>query len=82
MNLTEELKVIKKNQALAGCFKESYFNVCPINAIHERLGYPHKEELFQAHCMDLDLMSENMIQELKRIAKEAIYYERPWWKLF
>ncbi len=80
MSLTKELKLIKMNKALERCFKEPYFDVTPITAIHGQ--FPHRKELFLAHCVDLGSMTDQMVVELTNLAREAIYYERPWWKLF
>ena len=80
MNLDSELKKIKLKNALKDCFKESFFNACPINDLHPN-GYPNKKILHKAHCMKFKDMSDEVIVELKAKALDAIHYKSAWWKL-
>jgi len=82
MDIEAEIKDIKRMKAMDECFAGKYFNVCPINRIHPLTGYPNRETLNLAHIIYFEKMTDEMIVELKSLAREAIYYERPWWRIF
>jgi hypothetical protein len=82
MSLSTELEDIKRANALTECFNKDYFNVCPINEVHGVFGYPHRKLLHRAHCMEFRQLSRESIVELKKLAYEAVYYKRPWWRTF
>ena len=81
MDLDVALSHVLKSQAVKECFVESYFNVCSINKLHGSRGYPNKKVLHRAHCVSFGVMTAEMIVELNRLAREAIYYKQPWWKI-
>ena len=81
MDLDVALSQLLKNKAIKECFEGSYFNICPINRLHGIRGYPNKRVLNRAHCVSFGIMSAEMIVELNRLAREAIYYNQPWWKI-
>ena len=81
MDLDVALKMVLRNKAMDECFNDSYFNICPIIKIHNG-SYPNRSILFKAHCVHFEDMTEEMIVELKSLVREAVYYEKPWWKIF
>ena len=80
MDLDTVLKDILRDRALTKCFEESWFTICPINTIHT--SYPNRKVLLKAHCVEFECMSDEMIVELKSLVREAVYYEKPWWRIF
>lgn len=75
MDLEKRIKEIKVNNAFVECFKKGHFSICPINEIHS--GYPNRDILSIAHCMNLCDFSEEELIELKRLALEAINWVEP-----
>ena len=82
MDLDVALTMVLKSKAIEECFKSEWFDICPINKLHEFYSYPNRKVLLRAHCLHFDQMTDEMIVELKSLAREAIYYEKPWWKIF
>jgi hypothetical protein len=79
MDLETELKKMLQYRAMDQCFSSRFFDICPINDLHNFYSYPHRKALTMAHCIHFKDMSDSMIAELRVAVREAVYYKKRWY---
>lgn len=72
MDLYEELRAIKLSKVYEECFKGRFYNVTPLSELYKGCKIPELIPLREAHCINFSDMTEEMVEELKRLTKHVI----------
>ena len=84
-DIKAELLDMKKKVAMRECFAANWFTVCPLSGYY----WPKESRqiLEEVHCIDFKDMSKEMVDGLKELVREVLYYEEPikekrkrWWQ--
>jgi hypothetical protein len=86
LDLEKRIEEIKKAEAFKDCFKNGFYDVCPVREF-TKVASPSLELLRSAHCIYFNKFTDEEISELKRLTQEVIDYVEPitesksWWRV-